>query len=99
MGFRSSPTPSAVSCYYRVPTFESSGGHALAEAVTVRLARLDAFAETSTQVNGLRLPVLRETRMPAVLCVLGPVRPVVDSIAEIGAVIVDSLEVWTSPTA
>ena len=97
VGFESSPTPSAVSCFYRVPTFESSGGRALADAVSERLAALEAFGQLSAHASGLRLPVLRETRMPAVLCVLGPVRPVVDHIAEIGAAVIDALEVWTSP--
>ena len=46
-------------------------------------------------LQGMRLSVLRETRMPAVLCSLGPVRDVVDSTDAISAAIVDSMSGWT----
>jgi N-acetylmuramoyl-L-alanine amidase len=56
-------------CYYAVPGFESQGGRhlarLLAEHLFVTLGDCD-------QPRGMRLPVLRETRMPAVVCELDP---------------------------
>jgi N-acetylmuramoyl-L-alanine amidase len=60
--------------YYAVTGFESRGGRRLAELLHARLAALLPMAEAHPR--GLRLPVLRETRMPAVLCSLGPVADV-----------------------
>jgi N-acetylmuramoyl-L-alanine amidase len=48
---------------------------------------------------GMRLPVLRETRMPAVLCVLAPVRAAVDRAPAITDALLGAVERWTtSPT-
>jgi N-acetylmuramoyl-L-alanine amidase len=43
----------------------------------------------------MRLPVLRETRMPAVLCSLGPVREVVDATDAIAAAILAAVVRWS----
>ncbi len=82
--------------FYRVPTFESVGGHSLADSLTTELRR------TSLQVDdprGARLSVLRETKMPAVLASLGPVRAVLDAtpaVADaIGQAVQSWLRVWT----
>jgi N-acetylmuramoyl-L-alanine amidase len=44
----------------------------------------------------MRLPVLRETRMPAVLCSLGPVRAAVDATDSVTEAVVAALTAWTS---
>jgi N-acetylmuramoyl-L-alanine amidase len=63
----------ATSCtiyFYEVPTFTSMGGRNLAHHIAAALrARIP---ELSVHVQGVRHPVLRETRMHAVLCSLGP---------------------------
>jgi N-acetylmuramoyl-L-alanine amidase len=46
------------------------------------------------EVVGLRLPVLRETRMPAVLCEVGPVRTVLDRAPLVANALVTALERW-----
>ncbi|MEL6891639.1 MAG: peptidoglycan-binding protein [Actinomycetota bacterium] len=77
--------------YFAVPTFESIGGRTLAVHVTNRLAAV--FTKPPTP-QGMRLPVLRETRMPAVLCSLGPVRDVVDSTDRITTAILAAVTDW-----
>lgn len=77
--------------YYSVPTFESAGGRSLSERIAAGLAVIDHTAPT---VHGMRLQVLRETRMPAVLVSVTEVRRVVDRSVEVTAVIRDALEVW-----
>ena len=79
--------------YYQVPTFESVGGHTLATYLSRQL-RL-ATALDVADPCGMRLPVLRETRMPAVLCVLAPVRLAVDTAAQITSSLVSAVEQWT----
>ena len=59
--------------YYQVAGFESVGGRRLAE---LACARLRATGLEGGEPHGMRLPILRETRMPAVLCELGPAEQV-----------------------
>ena len=42
----------------------------------------------------MRLPVLRETRMPAVLCAIGPVPHVFGVTPGVAAAVVEALESW-----
>ena len=54
-----------VVAYYETPTFVSQGGRSLAQEV---VAQLSETRDNVARVVGMRLPVLRETRMPAVIC-------------------------------
>ena len=93
LGFESSADALATVQFYRVPTFESAGGRALAELISDRLAQLEGVVP---EVRGMRLPMLRETRMPAVQCVVGPVRVAIDAGPAIAAAIVEAVEQWVS---
>jgi N-acetylmuramoyl-L-alanine amidase len=65
--------------FYETEGFSSPGGHRLAEAVA---AQLNKIGSGQFVVNGMRLPILRATRMPAVLCIFGQrPRPDFDVIA------------------
>jgi N-acetylmuramoyl-L-alanine amidase len=44
----------------------------------------------------MRLPVLRETKMPAVLLELGPTRPVVDESPAVAAAVARALARWVA---
>ena len=80
--------------YYAVPQFESAGGRALAFRVSERCAGLvEGFTPT---VEGMRLPVLRETQMPAVLFTLGPVHRALDQAPYLVQAVVEALEAWAS---
>jgi N-acetylmuramoyl-L-alanine amidase len=79
--------------YYAVPTFESVGGRALA----TRLAAQWCTSQLARpEVRGMRLPVLRETRMPAVLCSLSPVRAAVDATDAVTEAVVEALSSWAT---
>jgi N-acetylmuramoyl-L-alanine amidase len=78
--------------YFAVPAFESVGGRALAAHVADELADV---LPVPASLRGMRLPVLRETRMPAVLCSLGPVRNVVDAKGPITRAVVKAATLWT----
>ena len=57
-----------VVAYYETPTFVSQGGKSLAERIASELSASGFLAVRSI---GRRIPVLRETRMPAVVCTFG----------------------------
>jgi len=93
IGFESHTEPCATVQFYRVPAFESVGGRALAELIGERLGELDGV---EPEVRGMRLPMLRETRMPAVQCVFGPVREAVDRGPALAMAVIEAVERWVS---
>ena len=54
--------------YYETPTFVSQGGRSLAHRVAKELGERRT---SEVLISGMRLPVLRETRMPAIICLIG----------------------------
>jgi N-acetylmuramoyl-L-alanine amidase len=80
--------------YFRTTGFESSGGRRLAELLTVELT--SALACEGFGPCGLRLPVLRETRMPAVLCEAGTPADVVGATSHVARAIVDGVQRWAA---
>lgn len=91
VGFDAVTALSSAVYFYKVPTFESFGGHTLATCLTSQLTWCGLATD---QAQGTRVPVLRETRMPAVLCELAPIRLAVDSAHRIGRGVVRSIEQW-----
>jgi N-acetylmuramoyl-L-alanine amidase len=92
IGFEAVADRRSTIAYFAVPTFESIGGRTLASQTVVQLRPVLAVAP---ELRGMRLPVLRETRMPAVLCSLGPVRDVVDATDAIAGAILAAVVAWS----
>lgn len=95
LGFEAQAEPCSIISYFAVPAFESLGGHALASSLATQLEGLVPVPPT---VAGMRLSVLRETRMPAVLCTVGPVRAIVDSTDGVAAAVVNAIRIWAAAT-
>ena len=93
VGFEPATDEVSVVHYYRVPTFESVEGRTLAEHLA---RRLRATGGPEPQVTGLRLPILRETRMPAVLCVIGPAGAGSDRAGAVASAVIEALDAWLS---
>jgi len=91
IGLESHTEPAAVAHFYQVPAFESVGGRALAERVCDELHGVPGL---SPAVCGMRLPVLRETRMPAVLLTIGPVRMATDAAPAVADAVLRALNLW-----
>jgi len=93
LGLEARACPGIEVAYYSVPAFTSPGGHMLGHLLE---QHLQPFSSPPAGVDlvGLRLPILRETRMPAVMLTLGPVRPIVDQAAHVAEAIVASLDQW-----
>jgi N-acetylmuramoyl-L-alanine amidase len=92
IGFEARPDKHSLISYYAVPTFVSLGGRGFATQVGAQWCTNEL---PTPDVRGMRLPVLRETRMPAVLCSLGPVRVVVDATDAITATIAAAVAAWS----
>ena len=79
--------------YYCGHGWESPGGRRLAELVQAIVPT--AIGVKDGGVRGMSVPVLRESRMPAVLCELGPAPVVVERGAELAHALAEALSAWT----
>lgn len=95
VGLRIDPERSGVrTIYYRGFRYESEMSKQLASIVTTRLAEVLELPDEGTA--GMALPVLRQTRMPAVVIELGRPATVAMRTAELASSIVWALEHWLS---
>jgi len=78
--------------YYAAHGFESPGGRRLAECIQKEVPGI--LGAPPTPPAGMALPVLRETRMPAVLCELGPPTTVVSQGPRLACAFTKALECW-----
>lgn len=94
IGFETQTDAEPTIHYYAVPQFESAGGRLLATLLADRCR--DHLGGLDPAVRGMRLPVLRETRMPAVLFTLGPVQPALDRAPQLVSAVIEALERWSA---
>jgi len=78
-------------CFYAHEGFQSVAGRRLAELATRELV---ARGIDAAEPRGMRIPVLRETRMPAVLVEVGPPRTVVAEAPAIVGALATAIERW-----
>jgi N-acetylmuramoyl-L-alanine amidase len=87
------PAASCSTAYYRAPTgWQSPEGQRLAVLVQEPLPGL--LGAKDGGIRGMAFPVLRETRMPAVVAELGPAAAVVERGAELAAAVTGALRRW-----
>ncbi len=97
LGFDALAAEPATVAYYSTEGFHSTGGRSLASRLVHALRTTAVFR--SIRSGGMRLAVLRETRMTAVVCSLGPVRRVTDAAGPISDAVVTATAAWAaSPT-
>lgn len=92
IGFEPSADSGCTIHWYEVPTFVSVGGRNLARRIAAALA--DRIPEVTVHAQGMRHPVLRETRMPAVLCSLGPTSIISLKSSAVALAVNDALDAW-----
>jgi N-acetylmuramoyl-L-alanine amidase len=96
VGFETTTEPTAHVTYYSTSGFSSPGGEVLADQLAEHLA---AWAPVTPTTEGRRVPILRETKMTAVLVQLGPVLRVNDDAGALTDAVVAALAAWTkAPT-
>jgi N-acetylmuramoyl-L-alanine amidase len=84
--------PGCSTSYYEGYRYSSPGGRRLAELLQGQLASSLRLPDGGSR--GMSLPLLRETRMPAVICEISPATVVVEQAAAIARAVVDSLAEW-----
>jgi N-acetylmuramoyl-L-alanine amidase len=93
LGMRLDPaTEGCRTAYYAGYRDESPGGHRLAELVQAHVPGALAIADLGAV--GMSVPVLRETRMTAVVVELGPAGAVVEQGAALADAVADALVEW-----
>ncbi|HVN51734.1 MAG TPA: peptidoglycan-binding protein [Acidimicrobiales bacterium] len=97
LGFGLSDRTSCEVAYYATTGFESAGGHRLAALVVEAWRDLGEFDVDDP--CGRAITVLRETRMPAVVCQLGPPATVVEHTAELAQAVLRALSAWVEGAA
>jgi N-acetylmuramoyl-L-alanine amidase len=78
--------------YYAGYRYSSPGGRRLAELLQGTLTASLALPDGGSR--GMSLPLLRETRMPAVICEIGPATVVVEQAPTIARSVVEALAQW-----
>jgi N-acetylmuramoyl-L-alanine amidase len=86
-----------VTYFYAAAAFESIGGRRLAELVLEELTAQPYIPQGSGA--GMRMPILRETRMPAVLCEVGPASVVVEHTGELARTLTRAFSRWVEAPA
>ncbi len=94
LGFEPRAEHEVTLAYYATAGFQSAGGRTLAERLAAAFSGVDALVPA--RATGMRLPVLRETRMTAVVCSLGPVQRVVDAGPAVSGAVVDAVAMWAA---
>jgi N-acetylmuramoyl-L-alanine amidase len=84
--------PGCAVAYYAARAFESIGGRRLAQLVLDEVD-IKVFPPASA-TTGMQLPILRETRMAAVLCELGPPALVVEHSADLARSLARAVARW-----
>lgn len=80
--------------YYSTAGFVSAGGRRLA-SLAVEMLESEPGLEVEP-ARGMRLPILRETRMPAVMCQLGPSTAIVSASARLARGLAQVLGQWAA---
>lgn len=90
--------PAGCRCiHYEGYSTTSPAGRDLAERLQARVPA--AIGVPALGTCGMAIPVLRETRMPAVVCEIGPTRVLVERGPVLLGAVVDSLGGWVAPGA
>jgi N-acetylmuramoyl-L-alanine amidase len=92
VGFESRSDEQVTVAYYATAGFESAGGKALASRLVQHFGTVPGLA--IAQPVGMRLAVLRETKMTAIVCSMGPVQRVVDATPALSDAVVEALAAW-----
>jgi len=77
--------------YFKTNNSQSEGGFRLASQCLKAIAEIMNVKPT---MNGMQLPILRATKMPAVLCILGPPGEVVEKTNEIATGLTEAISKW-----
>ena len=93
VGLRLAPSvPACRTAFWSGTHDESPGGRRLAELI--QQAVPEALGVDDAGAHGMSLPILRETRMPAVVVEVGPTTTVVERATSLAGALVSALGLW-----
>jgi N-acetylmuramoyl-L-alanine amidase len=92
LGFEAAPEKISRIQYYAVQGFESAAGRSLGEQLANDVRQ--PFRASEIELIGNRLPILRETRMPAILWQLGPTAEIISHTPTLVRGVVVAIEGW-----
>jgi len=92
LGFEAVPEKMSRIQYYAVQGFESAAGRSLGEQLADDVRH--PFRTSEIELVGNRLPILRETRMPAILWQLGPTADIISHTPTLARGVVVAIERW-----
>ncbi len=92
VGIRLGAPDGCSASYYAGYRYSSPGGRRLAELLHLTLSSTLGIPDRGS--HGMSLPLLRETRMPAVICEIGPATVLVERSNVVARGVVDSLAEW-----
>lgn len=90
---RTGPSPANRAAYFKGRNFTSEPGLQLAQLAVEAVAPLLGVPGSTL---GMRIPLLRETRMPTIMAELGPAREIVRQNQRIAEALMDALTTWTA---
>ncbi|MCU1461957.1 MAG: putative peptidoglycan-binding protein [Acidimicrobiales bacterium] len=101
LGLAAAPDAGCTVAYYAAHGFESAGGRRLAECLQSELPGVlgGPAGGAPGSPTGMSLAVLRETRMPAVVCELGPPTALVEHGARLAAACERAFTCWVEGLA
>ena len=77
--------------YFKTKNSQSEGGFRLASHCSKAIKQI---MNVKTSTNGMQMPILRATKMPAVICFLGPPGKVVENTNEIAKGLAEAIANW-----
>lgn len=93
LGLALRPGPGASCSYYATDAFVSAGGRRLAQLAA---AALGPELTADVEIRGMRLAALRETKMTAIWCELGPPTLVVEATERLAVALAASVVAWAA---
>lgn len=94
VGVRLQSDPGCTAAFFGTPRWESPGGRTLAGLVVEELAHPAPLLTGPGACRAMAVPVLRETRMPAVVCEVGPPAVVVANLAGLAGALGRAVTRW-----
>lgn len=94
VGVHLQPGAGCSACYFGTTRWESQSGRSLAELVVQELDGTAPLLGGEGSARPMTLPILRETRMPAVVCEVGPPSQVVAQLATLAGALGRAVTAW-----
>ena len=91
LGFNIENNSQFLISYFKTKNSQSEGGLRLASQCS---KEMDKVLQKKAETQGMQIPILRATRMPAIMCSLGPIEEVIKNTDEIAHAFAKAISNW-----